>query len=285
MKLKLLSVSAIKGIFLIAIAAVAMPANAQTTVTVNAGATWNGYMNVFDTSNNYQFGSAWGLPDVKTTFDTALNTVTLYPNYNTYAAGDAYWSNGAAGNKIMEGNTYVESTTITGTLTFTGTVVTKTLASQYNAVAFIKGLNPATGYSLDVFQSAPLVAGETFSVTATNIPAGLIVQYGFSVTGINANPITETTNGNVVVTATALGISEVKDSKVSLFPNPAHNMLTIQSGVNVAKVEVMNTLGQTVLSSTSLNNGTLDVSALTNGMYILHVTSEAGTSAYKFLKN
>ena len=182
-------------------------ATAQNTVSVNGADLWTGYANVFLLDGtSYEFGSLWGLADLKSVVNAGANTVTLYPNYNTYNAADPYWSNGAIGNKIFEGNTFVENNTFAGqVLTFTGNVTSNTLNSAYTAVAFIKGLNPATGYSIDVFVSAPLVAGQPFSITTdTAIPAGLVVQYGFTIKGLNANPAQEAALGNVVVAGNAV---------------------------------------------------------------------------------
>ena len=180
---------------------------AQNSVSVNGADLWTGYANVFLTDGTtFQFGSGWGLADMKSVVNAGANTVTLYPNYNTYNAADPYWSNGAVGNKIFEGNTFVENNSFAGqVLTFTGNVTSNTLNSAYTAVAFIKGLNPATGYSTDVFVSAPLVAGQPFSITTdTAIPAGLVVQYGFTIKGLNANPAQEAALGNVVVAGNAV---------------------------------------------------------------------------------
>ncbi|MCX6184400.1 MAG: T9SS type A sorting domain-containing protein [Flavobacterium sp.] len=179
----------------------------QNSVSVNGADLWTGYANVFLTDGTtFQFGSGWGLADMKSVVNAGANTVTLYPNYNTYNAADPYWSNGAIGNKIFEGNTFVENNAFAGqVLTFTGNVTSNTLNSAYTAVAFIKGLNPATGYSTDVFVSAPLVAGQPFSITTdAAIPAGLVVQYGFTVKGLNANPAQEAALGNVVVAGNAV---------------------------------------------------------------------------------
>lgn len=174
----------------------------QNTVTVSGSSNWIGYANVFQTNGTtYEFGSAWALADLKSVVNVPTNTITLYPNFNTYVAGDAYWANGALGNKIFEGNTFVENASLAGqTLTFNGNVTSNTLAAGYTAIAFIKGLNPNTGYSADVNLSVPLVAGQSFSVsTGTAIPTGLIVQYGFMVRGLNGNPVNEAALGNVVV--------------------------------------------------------------------------------------
>lgn len=180
---------------------------AQNSVSVNGADLWTGYANVFLTDGTtFQFGSGWGLADLKSVVNAGANTVTLYPNYNTYNAADPYWANGNLGNKIFEGNTYVENNTLAGqTLTFSGNVTSNTLDAAYTAVAFIKGLNPATGYSTDVYVSAPLVAGQPFSITTdAAIPAGLVVQYGFTVKGLNANPAQEAALGNVVVAGNAV---------------------------------------------------------------------------------
>jgi hypothetical protein len=152
---------------------------------------------------SFEFGSAWGLADVKSVVNVGANSITLSPNFNAYVATDAYWANGAIGNKIFEGNTFVENSALAGqVLTFSGNVVSNTLASGYTAVAFIKGLNPATGYSTDVNVSVPLVSGQAFTLTTTTaIPSGLIVQYGFTIKGLNGNPANEVALGNVVVEA------------------------------------------------------------------------------------
>ena len=185
----------------------AFNAISQNTVTVSGSSAWVGYANVFGLDGtSYEFGSGWGLADVKSVVNIGTNSVTLYPNFNTYAnavtpTDIAYWRNGSIGNKIFEGNTFVENAALAGqVLTFSGNVVSNTLASGYTAVAFIKGLNPATGYSADVNVSVPLVSGQAFTVTTTTaIPAGLIVQYGFTIKGLNGNPANEVALGNVVV--------------------------------------------------------------------------------------
>ena len=190
---------------------------------------WVGYMNVFDSGagtsgSSYQFGSAWGVADLKTTVLTS-NTGTivgdqlrLEPNYNTYTdamnfgtIGDrAYWTNspsgGPLGNKFMEANTYVETPNIAfPSYSLTGTVDSFTLSGDYTAIAFIKVLDPNNGYSLDLFNSVNLNSGSQFSVNADlSGQAGKLLQVGYAVYGINANPADAVANGSVVVTVTAV---------------------------------------------------------------------------------
>ncbi len=104
---------------------------AQNTVTVDANAELFGYANVFETNGDFVFGESWGVPDLQTIVDPANNTLTLQPNYNTWADGtDPFWVNQTTvlGNKLFEGNTYVEDNTLVGSeLTFEGLVNSNTL--------------------------------------------------------------------------------------------------------------------------------------------------------------
>ena len=175
-------------------------------------------MNVFDNpaspccGGGYIFGSPWGIPDIATTLDAGANTITLQPNFNCYNGSDSFWSDGAGnGNKIMNANTYVEpGASFNGVdITFSGTVVSNDLdLSQYTAKYFIKALNPAAGFSDALGGSAtfdlPMSGDFSVTVPGTSLPAGLIIQYGFVVDGINANPANAGALGSVVVSGATI---------------------------------------------------------------------------------
>jgi hypothetical protein len=198
-------------------------ASAQLTVGVDPSKTWNGYMNVFTNANGskgaYIFGSGWGVADLSSVFapSNAPGTLTLAPNFNTYTdslggsnADRAYWTDstdggatpGPLGNKWMEANTFVESSALAGgNLTFQGNLDSFNLLSpNYTAVAFIKALDPNQGYATVINQFSVLSAAGPFSVSADlTTAAGYIIQYGFTVSGINANPADAGTFGSAVV--------------------------------------------------------------------------------------
>jgi hypothetical protein len=193
------------------IVAIGQNAFAQT-FTINASAPWVGYMNVFDMSNNYQWGSFWGVPALKTIVNTGANSVTFQPNFNTYAdaiasgnPGDiAYWTNGAgSGNKIMDALTFIEPAGVGGqTVTFTGFVTSKTLNPGYIAKAFIKILDPNIGYAQTAYTDVVIGGtGTSFTVSMAipAMPANLITQYGVSIRGVNANPANEASLGSLVL--------------------------------------------------------------------------------------
>ena len=176
------------------------------TVTIDGTKNWVGYMNVFSLTGSgakgdYMFGSGWGLGALKST--VAATTLTLEPNYQTYNATDPYWANGSIGNKFMEANTLVElGTGQSGIFEFRGNVDSFSLASGYTVVAFIKGLNSGNGYADELGQTAVINSGSTsFSVSADLTgKSNLILQYGFMVSGINANPA-QSGLGSAVVSA------------------------------------------------------------------------------------
>ena len=183
---------------------------AQNNIEVSGGDNWIGYMNVFFLDGNYDFGSAWGVPDLKSTPNAGANTLTLQPNFNTYADNptDPNWVNQTTGegNKKLEALTFVEpGATFNGQdLTFSGTVQAYTLDDSYTVQYFIKALDPDNGYA-DALGGAkvfdlPTSGDFSVSATAAELAPGLLVQYGFSVAGRNANPANEAALGSVVIT-------------------------------------------------------------------------------------
>lgn len=178
---------------------------ADTTITVDPGAAWVGFMNVFELPSNgggYVFGSSWGTADLVATFSGPV--LTLAPN--TIGDPSSFWYTpsggpGATGNKTMDASMYVESNgPLSGqTVTFTGNVLANTLVSPYTSVAFIKDFAP--DFSSSVTVTVPLTAG-VFSISlSTNPGAGRHVQYGFETIGPDVWVTDVATKGSVQITA------------------------------------------------------------------------------------
>ena len=259
-----------------------------------------GYVNVFDMPQDgggYLFGSPWGLGDLKSTADAATNTLTLQPNFNTYADNptDPYWVNQTTleGNKIIEASTYVEAGPALNDndLTFYGDVLSYTLDTSYQVFFFIKALDSLNGYqdALGGSKITPLPSvgaggNPSFSVTATaaEIPAGLIVQYGFTVRGRNGNPLNEQALGSVVLGVQSnVSTINLDDSEINVYPNPASNVLNISSKSNIENIEIFSLTGNKVISSI---NNKIDISSLKQGMYTVNITSAEGNSVKRFIK-
>lgn len=192
---------------------------------------WTAYMNVFDNESGSQgafaFGQPWGVPDVKTTVSVSNpgtiigDQLILQPNFNAYAdnPGDSFWRDnagaGPGGNKWMEANTYAETNPLTTTsYTFRGTVDSNTLDSAYLAEAFIKVLDPDQGFATVLNDRISLPASGPFVVTSDlSLYQGMVLQSGFTVNGLNANPVNEATLGSVGVSIvpepTSVGLAAV----------------------------------------------------------------------------
>ncbi|WP_237232348.1 T9SS type A sorting domain-containing protein [Flaviramulus multivorans] len=286
----------------------------QNTVTVDVNATWNGFMNVFDNpadgtpncGGGYCFGSGWAVADLKTVIGGS--DITLQPNYNGYANavggtdGDRdYWTNssdggvtaGPLGNKIMEASTFVEpGAGFNGQdLTFTGNVVSNTIGGNWTAEYFIKALDPNASFA-DALNGAYVItlpASGTFSVTVTGaeLAPGLIVQYGFRIYGINANPANEGANGSVVVEGVTLGTEDLTKVSFKSYPNPTSDSWTVKSkDVNITSINVFDVLGKNVLTlSPNSDEATIDASYLKSGIYFARVSSISGTQSIKLIKN
>lgn len=283
--------------FVAALSLTCSAAVAQNVVDCNAGDAWIGYMNWFNLpadGGGYAGGSSWELSALKTELNVTENTVVLHPNFNTYGDNptDPYWVNAdtGEGNKDLEASTYVEpGDTYNGVdLTFEGTVVENTLAEGYTASFFIKALDPAAGYS-DAFGGAKvfdLPASGTFSVSATGaeLAPGLIVQYGFIVRGVNANPADEAALGSVVIGSAYLSTESIESASevISVYPNPASSVVNFTTNEPVQAYQVINIAGEVMLTGT--NASTIDVSTLVAGIYFIEVSYLDRARTIKFVK-
>ncbi|MFA6867685.1 MAG: T9SS type A sorting domain-containing protein, partial [Bacteroidales bacterium] len=75
----------------------------------------------------------------------------------------------------------------------------------------------------------------------------------------------------------AVDVEEPQNIDVMVFPNPANADIQIQANYTINKVDVYNLLGQKVLSQHyNTKYATLQVSDLTEGLYIVKVNTDNG---------
>ena len=85
-----------------------------------------------------------------------------------------------------------------------------------------------------------------------------------------------------------LGIEEliVNNINARVYPNPVSNNLNIECEENINKLEFYDAFGRIVISQESvLNNTSIDVSSLANGIYILKLRTAEGAGEYKVVKD
>ena len=71
---------------------------------------------------------------------------------------------------------------------------------------------------------------------------------------------------------------------ISIYPNPANDKLQI-TGVTSGTVEIINTKGQIVTSLTAADTKTaIDISGLSDGVYIIKIMTDQGIVVKKLIK-
>ena len=96
---------------------------------------------------------------------------------------------------------------------------------------------------------------------------------------------TDTTLGDGTYPDTNVCLYDVNVDRYSnVYPNPAKDIVTVQSSFKVREIEIHNTLGQVVLRKEGKQNiETIDVSNLQSGAYIVRIKTQRGFANKKIL--
>lgn len=81
-----------------------------------------------------------------------------------------------------------------------------------------------------------------------------------------------------------LGTANVQNTKMSVYPNPAQDVLYFKNADKVSSLEVYNMVGQKVLSTTTISKDGLDISKLAKGAYVVKVKTGNQVESVKLLK-
>ena len=88
-----------------------------------------------------------------------------------------------------------------------------------------------------------------------------------------------------IVEDVSTAVQEVATSGLVLFPNPAEDLLRIRSTDDVNNhVAIVNDVTGKEVIRTTVRNGTIDVSDLKSGLYVLHIMGNGNSLQAKFLK-
>ncbi len=269
------------------------PPSNSNSVDVTTSQSWNAYVNAFNVSDDgYAFGFSYTVADLRAT-PTATN-MTLEPNiaiWSAEATNSAWFDQGAATQTALlyiEASSYIEDNSLAGSdLTFSGNVSVSDLGSDYTPIAFIKALDPNSGYATVVNNNVSISSTGDFTVTATaaELASGYVIQYGFGVTGPLADPA-DTTLGSVVIGAATAGVEDNDIVAVSLYPNPSNTVWNFKTTNSpITSIEVYNLLGKRVVSQRfNGEDAVISTQGLTDGIYIARVTTQSGTKSIKLIK-
>jgi len=80
----------------------------------------------------------------------------------------------------------------------------------------------------------------------------------------------------------SVGILNVVNANISIYPNPTNNILNIQIDATIEAISVYNFQGQNVLNVSNTNQ--LDLSNLAEGAYIVQINTDKGTARKTIIK-
>ena len=88
---------------------------------------------------------------------------------------------------------------------------------------------------------------------------------------------------NVNIFNGPVGIEENEDNSLTIFPNPAKDVLNINSDKAINQIDVYDMNGKLVKSYTNVSN-TINIKDLSTGAYMLNITTEDGQVSRKIVK-
>jgi hypothetical protein len=101
---------------------------------------------------------------------------------------------------------------------------------------------------------------------------------------LNPGPVLcEPCSDTITITFPAVGVNDLTSNSLSIYPNPANDLVNVVSTNDIKTIEVLNYIGQTIYNNKNVNLKTvqLNVSSFTSGVYFVKVTTTTGTKTTK----
>ena len=113
---------------------------------------------------------------------------------------------------------------------------------------------------------------------------GTDVQFTITTTDPSTGT-SETINVNISPNDPTASIDKLEKYDFSFGPNPTEDFIYLSASKNIGKVEIFNLVGQKSLSTDlRASIGTLDISNLSKGVYIMNVAIDKNIGTYKLIK-
>ncbi|PLW92973.1 MAG: hypothetical protein C0592_08040 [Marinilabiliales bacterium] len=153
------------------------------------------------------------------------------------------------------------------------------------------GIRGTDFYILEYDTVATFASATKVNVTGTSYtPASLLesqTDYYWRVRAANSTDTTSTWDEYSFTTYYGLSVEENSQIEWEIYPNPAYDYVNIiLEGSSSASVEIINILGDVVLSRNSLRNGdnVITLSDLTPGMYMVRLYVDGDMSTTRLIK-
>ena len=113
----------------------------------------------------------------------------------------------------------------------------------------------------------------------TGIIKGYRAQLDISQLGLNFSTIVFVTD------CSSLGMENIKIEKVLVFPNPAKDVLYLQSPKEVQKIEIFDMSGRKILQkNVNKKEDQINIEILKSGIYILKTYTDNSSQTFKIIK-
>jgi len=86
-----------------------------------------------------------------------------------------------------------------------------------------------------------------------------------------------------VIDVTTLGIESNEDNDMQIYPNPANDILFIETKLFEAEITLFDILGNEIRKEKISSKAQIDVSELTDGIYFIQVSSSQGILSKKII--
>ena len=93
----------------------------------------------------------------------------------------------------------------------------------------------------------------------------------------------EPSTDTITVTFPAVGMNELANSQIMIYPNPATEVVNVKSDYTITGIDVMNFIGQTVYTVSNVDSKTakLNVVGFKSGVYFVKVSTTEGMRMVK----
>ncbi len=242
-------------------------------------ATWNGSVSSFDITNvdiptfniNVNVNNTLTVQVTKingTDVDIAPRTLTIKKNVyggagtmtfilktDNYGSETTFKIFGPDGNVVLSGGPFSNNSSVEHSYTFAPTTMGCYRLEVYDSQS--DGING--GYGSGWFK---LMAEDGTQIFRDNGKFGSQATYMIDVTTVGVEDFT---------------------SETAVYPNPATDVININTTDNVQRVEIFNMQGQLVKAETG-EVKSVSVKDLANGLYTMKLTTDKGTSMHKIIK-
>lgn len=227
-----------------------------------------------NTSTNTLFQLNGKVGSVSTAFNPIQTYTTSDATYKTYDFDLSTWDSGSQFPELNFGvkNTWIATATyVIGDIVISGNTYCKNTSGANSVSPAVPQTDTANWALCDA--------------TGAVAPAVGAILGG----ALNINPLANSVYVDSMVfdnvVPSALGTAEFENTTntISLYPNPAHEVLNISSTNSITKIEVYDMQGRNVASNNNASN--VNVESLVKGVYIVKVMQENGSVVAKqFIK-